>query len=78
MKARTLILLFALAALFALPVAAEPHNCETHCATHTDKEAKMCTDHCGANPASSDHNCATHCATQSSEADKACAVHCAK
>ena len=78
MKARNLILTFALAALFALPVAAAPHDCAAHCVNHTDKDAKMCTDHCGANPAAGDHNCATHCAAQPGDKDQACALHCAK
>ena len=54
------------------------HDCVTHCATHTDKDAKMCTDHCKASPAGGDHACATHCAAQPGDKDKACALHCAK
>ena len=72
MKTRNLILSFTLAALFALPVGAtthEPHNCVTHCAQHTDKNAKMCTDHCKVDPVAGDHNCATHCAAQASDKD---------
>ena len=54
------------------------HDCVTHCATHTDKDAKMCTDHCKASPAGGDHACATHCAAQPGDKDQSCALHCAK
>lgn len=79
MKTRNLFITIALAALFALPVAAAdaPHDCAAHCATHTDKDAKMCVDHCKSNTGV-EHNCAKHCATEVSGKDNACALHCAK
>lgn len=80
MKTRHILISIALAALFALPVGAAPapHDCVIHCATHTDKNAKMCTDHCKASPAGGDHVCATHCAAQPGDKDQACVLHCAK
>jgi hypothetical protein len=77
MKTRHLIVSIALANLFALPVGAAPalHDCVTQCAAHTDKDAKMCTDHCKASPAGGDHACATHCAAQPGDKDQSCALH---
>jgi hypothetical protein len=79
MKTRNLLISVALAALFALPVyAAAPHDCAVHCATHTDKEANMCLNHCKGDPAASTHDCAKHCAAQPGDKDHACALHCKK
>ncbi len=58
-------------------VTAEPHFCAAHCAKHTDKDAKMCMNHCTTGKAEG-HMCATHCSTQvADDPDHACAMHCA-
>ncbi len=46
MKARNLILTVALAALFALPVAAAPHDCAAHCAAQPGDKDQACALHC--------------------------------
>lgn len=78
MKTRNLFITLTLAALFAFPVYAAPHDCVAHCAGHTDKDAKMCETHCKGDAASAGHDCATHCAAQPGDNDHVCAVHCKK
>lgn len=80
MRIQRLVLstLFATLLAFAgFAVAATPHDCAAHCASHTDKDAKMCVDHCKGSVVW-DHACATHCASQASDdKDQMCANHCA-
>ncbi|MFH0342728.1 MAG: hypothetical protein ACHBNF_11490 [Chromatiales bacterium] len=82
MKTQQLIISTLFAALLALAgfgaAAESPHDCAAHCASHTDKDAKMCVDHCKNGGVAWDHACATHCASQAGDdKDQMCAKHCA-
>lgn len=71
-----LIVFTAFLGLAGFEVLAEPHDCATHCAAHTDAGAKMCKTHC-ATGAAENHDCATHCKEMPvNDADNACAIHC--
>lgn len=79
MKCTKLFVLIAFAAflgLVGIQVAAAEHDCAAHCATHTDPDAKMCTDHCSG-VATADHDCAAHCKSlPADDPDQDCAKHC--
>ncbi len=80
MKTQPLVLslLFAVSMLITgFAMAADTHDCAAHCATHSDKDGKMCAEHCKGGLVW-DHACATHCSAQASDAKgEMCAKHCA-
>jgi len=62
--------------LAGFEVAAEPHYCAAHCASHTDTDAKMCMTHCTTGVAEN-HDCTSHCKNMpANDQDQACATHC--
>lgn len=79
MKGTKLFILIAFTTFLGLAgfeVAAAPHYCAAHCASHTDTNAKMCMTHCTTGVAES-HDCAIHCKNlPANDQDQACAMHC--